>query len=83
MNNLEKLEPCPKCGGDVLWDNCRDLDVLLSMIHCDNCDLSFFQVETAAFIKLPNLDYETTVMKYNAWCKTKPTRYFEDTWTNE
>lgn len=75
------LHPCPKCGGLVEWTNNRDLDVLSSYIGCDNCDLMFFQVETMAFDRLPNLDYETTVMKYNAWCKTQPKGYRDDFWS--
>lgn len=46
------------------------------------CDLNTFRVETTAFVMLPNLDYETTKLKYNAWCETKPTRYCEEEWVH-
>lgn len=81
MTNEDNLHPCPKCKGPVDWTNSRDLDVLSSYICCDNCDLIFFQVESMAFDRLPNLDYETTVMKYNSWCETNPKGYREDHWS--
>ena len=75
---MSELEPCPKCSGCVEYTSSRDRGILSSYIRCDNCDLMFFLVETTAFQRLPNLDYETTLMKYNAWCKTSPTSYCDE-----
>lgn len=72
--------PCPRCGGEVEWTNSRDLELLSSYMRCFNCDLGTFNVDTCAFVSLPDLDYETTLMKYNAWCKTNPTKYFDESW---
>lgn len=77
---MNELEPCPKCKGPVEWSSSRDLNIHQSYIECENCDLYFFEVETIAFLNLPNLDYETTKMKYNAWCKTNPKQYCEEFW---
>ena len=74
------LAPCPKCKGPVEWSNSRDRNLLSEYIMCDQCDLIFFSTETPAFILLPNLDYESAKLKYNAWCKTAPHEYGEDRW---
>lgn len=69
--------PCPRCKGcNVEWTNSRDIDLLYQEVHCPDCELSTFPIETLAFIDLPNLDYETSVMKYNAWVLTDPTSYY-------
>lgn len=74
--------PCPRCGSDyVEWTNCRDLNILNQSAYCHECDLSTFHVDTTAFNILPNLDYETTLKKYNAWVKTNPTSYGEEDWS--
>lgn len=79
--NSEGFLPCPRCKSeDVEWTNARDLNVHNQWVHCDNCELMTFHVETMAFDDLPNLDYETSVMKYNAWVKTNPKQYCEETW---
>ena len=46
----EKLPPCPRCGSEVEWSNCRDLNILESGIWCtnENCPEIYFQVETMA-----------------------------------
>lgn len=76
-----ELESCPRCKSDAVeWTNSRDLDVLTSHAYCTNCELSTFNVETSAFVHLPSLDYETTVMKYNKWAKTNPKSWHEDNW---
>jgi len=77
---VSKLKPCPKCGGPVEHSSSRDLNIYQSYIECENCDLYFFQTESIAFLNLPNLDYESMVMKYNAWCETNPKQYCEDFW---
>ena len=78
--NTEFL-PCPRCNSDkVEWTNTRDLNVLTSEVYCRKCGLSTFNVQTVAFELLPNLDYETSLMKYNAWVKTDPNSWREDTW---
>ena len=79
----EDISPCPSCGGEVEWSNSRCLNILESKIQCSNCDLSFFHVEDvvlSSFEELPNLDYETTLLKYNAWCATNPKYYGEHKW---
>ena len=76
------LLPCPRCKSeDVEWTNSRDLDILTNYVSCNNCDLTTFRIETTCFINLPNLDYETTVLKYNAWVMTNPTRYYDEDWS--
>ena len=73
--------PCPRCKSQLVeWTNSRDLDVLWQGVYCNGCELHTFNVETTAFIMLENLDYETTLMKYNAWVKTNPTTYGEENW---
>lgn len=77
----KEFENCPRCKcTNVEWTNARDLDVLTSFVLCRDCDLITFQVETAAFIRLENMDYETTLMKYNEWAKTNPKSWYEDKW---
>ena len=78
----ENISPCPKCGGEVEWSNTRCLNILESMMDCNDCEISFFRVETVTFLAsvLPSLDYESALMKYNAWCATKPTSYGEHEW---
>ena len=79
--NEEGFLPCPRCGSDdVEWTNTRDLNVLTSCVECNDCELITFNVESMAFDKLPNLDYETTVIKYNAWVKTNPKQYLQEIW---
>ena len=77
-----KLSPCPRCGGEVEFYTSRDLNILEQSIYCDGCGLSTFSVDTVLFgiEDLPNLDYETTAMKYNAWCATNPAQYREEMW---
>ena len=71
--------PCPRCTGtNVRWDNSRDIDLLYQEVYCPDCDLSTFHITTLAFTNLPNLDYETSVMKYNAWVLTNPKGYYCD-----
>lgn len=80
FNEIDLL-PCPQCKSEnVEWTNSRDLDILSSYIRCDDCGLTTFNVDTMCFIDLPNLDYETTVLKYNAWVMTSPICYHEDNW---
>lgn len=81
-NKMSEIKPCPKCGGEVEWTNSRDLNILGSYMKCGDCDMNMFHVETVIFldIDLPDLDYETTLLKYNAWCDTNPTQYCEDNW---
>jgi hypothetical protein len=75
--NSEGFLPCPRCQGTkVGWTNSRDICVLHQEVYCPDCELSTFAVETLAFENLPNLDYETSVMKYNAWVLTKPVGYY-------
>lgn len=74
--------PCPRCGSEyVTWTNSRDLDILTQYVYCEGCSLDTFAVDTTCFIGLENKDYETTLMKYNTWVKTKPTRYHEEDWS--
>jgi len=76
-----EFSPCPRCGSEyVSWTNSRDLDVLCQEVYCECCGLTTFNIETCAFMNLPNKDYETTLMKYNAWVNTNPTNYGEDSW---
>ena len=75
-----KPEPCPRCGGKTEYTNSRDLDVLQSYMQCTVCTLTTFAVESMAFMMLLNLDAESTLMKYNAWCATLPTQYCEERW---
>jgi len=81
-SNIEDtIEDCPRCGySGVEWTNSRDLELLTSYLQCQGCDLQTFCVDTCAFTMLPNLDYESSVMKYNAWVNTKPTTYFDEEW---
>lgn len=80
MSDTEFL-PCPRCGStDVEWTNSRDLDILTSCVSCNGCDLNTFHVDTMAFLMLDNMDYESSLMKYNAWVKTNPKRYYEEDW---
>lgn len=73
--------PCPRCGSaEVTWSNSRDLDIRRSYIECECCGLHTFHVDTLAFVSLPDLDYDSTLMKYNAWVKTNPKQYFEEQW---
>ena len=75
------LKPCPRCGSKyVFWSSTRDLNVLEQSVCCEACELTTFRVETMAFEQLPNLDYETSVMKYNAWVDTNPNQYREEKW---
>ncbi len=79
-----EFDPCPRCGSeDVEWSNCRDLNIHDSFVSCESCDLRTFRVEDIAFMTLPNKDYESAVMKYNAWCKTNPISYCEERWENK
>ena len=72
---------CPRCESDAVeWTNSRDLDVLTSYVHCVDCGLNTFHVETSAFTSLPNMDYKTSLMKYNSWIKTNPKLWHEDEW---
>lgn len=82
MTEQEDFLPCPRCGGDVDWTNTRNLNVLTSSVHCESCGLDCFSVETVTCVlpTLPNLDYKTTLMKWNAWVKTSPKRYCEEVW---
>lgn len=73
-----ELERCPNCDGEVEWSNCRDLDIQTSFIECTVCQLRTFHVDSMAFINLPNVDYISTALKYNAWCKTNPKFYGEE-----
>ena len=82
-NHKVPLSPCPRCGGEVEYWTSRDINILNQSIFCEGCGLDTFCVDSVLFLDigvLPNLDYETTVMKYNAWCKTKPNRYCEEYW---
>jgi len=82
MAELEFL-PCPRCGSpDIEWSSVRDRSILTQYVHCNGCGLSTFHVDTAAFTLLANLDYESSVTKYNAWVKTNPKEYDDDTWEN-
>lgn len=79
----KNIAPCPRCNGEVEWTNSRDLNILNSHMHCSDCELTTFNIETVLFTKLgvlPNKDYETTLMKYNTWCCTNPTSYGEENW---
>ena len=77
--NSEGFLPCPRCSGTkVEWTNSRDIDLLYQGVYCPDCDLSTFPVTTLAFADLPSLDYETSVMKYNAWVMTNPKGYYCD-----
>lgn len=76
----DELLPCPACGNEVEWTNSRDRDLLTSRIQCTCCELSCFHVDSLAFVSLVSLDYETTLLKYNAWCLTKPKSYSDHTW---
>ena len=77
-----EFNPCPRCGSiRVKWTNSRDLNVLTSEVFCIDCGLSTFNVETIALGEnLPNLDYETTLMKYNAWTDSNPNSYRDENW---
>lgn len=80
MNVVDFL-PCPRCGcSKIEWTNSRDLNILQQSVYCTNCELSTFRVETMAFINLKNLDYESSLLKYNSWVKTNPKRYCEEVW---
>ena len=75
--NSEGFLPCPRCKGvKVEWTNSRDVCLLSQEVYCPDCGLSTFPVQTLAFDNLPNLDYETSVMKYNAWVLSKPISYY-------
>jgi Zn finger protein HypA/HybF involved in hydrogenase expression len=80
MSETEFL-PCPRCGSvSVEWTNSRDLDILNQWVCCDNCDLHTFHVNTMAFLALEDMDYQSSLMKYNAWVKTNPKRYYDEEW---
>jgi hypothetical protein len=83
-NDEHYLAPCPRCKSEsVEWTNFRDGNILESHIGCNNCDLLTFMVETVLmddYTILPNLDYETTKIKYNAWAATNPKRYKWEQW---
>jgi len=80
------LPPCPKCGSEVEWTNCRDLDILSSHIQCTadgtKCDLQVFNVDSTAFIHLASVDYLTTALKYCQWAATNPETYAGEKWTH-
>ncbi len=83
-----KLAPCPRCKSEnVEWSNSRDGNVLEQGIHCYSCDLFTFQVDTLISEPfqpgIPDLDFETTVMKYNAWAATNPRRYKWEYWDKD
>ena len=79
----KNISPCPRCNGEVEWTNTRDLNMLDNFMMCSDCDLMTFSIKEpmlTPFLKLPNLDYQTTVMKYNAWCATNPKVYDDEEW---
>jgi hypothetical protein len=75
---MSEISACVRCYAPMEWTNSRDLNIITSYLGCTECDLNVFHVETIAFMSLPNLDYESAVTKYNAWCATNPTRYGEE-----
>lgn len=81
--NKEGFLPCPRCGShDIEWTNSRDLHTLTQWIECNGCNLHAFHVDTTAFVRLPSLDFKTSLMKWNAWVKTNPTSYYDEFWAN-
>jgi len=82
MGYLTMFLPCPRCSSPkVNWStSSRDLDILTQCVQCEECGLSTFHVKTIAFMKLNNVDFNTTLMKYNDWVRSNPEQYHETLW---
>lgn len=77
-----KFKACPRCNNNnVEWTNSRDRDILTSWVDCPDCELHTFHTDSIAFNMLPNLDYKSALLKYNAWVDTSPKLYEDEDWS--